>query len=783
MNGKQVSKVCTDCLFLLVGALCVAATCIFPTPAKAVLQVNGNLDGECAWANVVLLQNQTGTKSCSGTLIAPNAVLTAGHCVDMYRVRFGEVDLASGGGAEIEVFIKECLDHATYTGATFGNPGVDLQVCIIEDEDLAAIEGIPIVPIMVPTGPARDWLQSRIYSTPTNNMDNPEVWAVGSGCNASLCEDDDDMGDKYQINDPARLFNQRGPSQLLGPETSITVLESQKVNGSTTENGDSGGPAFIRMRDGTWRLIGALHDDTHPLEHEAAPAHLAWIEETTGEEYTTTPCHDYNSVTGEWAWTGPCATVFPTDSNLSGIRDWDSNCTGVSTGGGLYSGANTVPSAADDIRPDSGAGNLWVPLSVLDDVYDDTVAMAINGDFGSPPVQQQVADFFIAQAAGNYNHPFVANVYVADKSNAYPTTLLVGDFDGDREEDRIYSDPYHNCGKGRVFEFADDRSVVEWHRDTNGILGTAQCEDHFGASVMVADFNEDGYDDVAVAAPGSTVGSLGQAGSISVLYGSSSGLTESGDQLLDQDSTGTSGTAEQHDFFGHALTAADYNCDGYDDIVIGVPREDIGSAVDAGAFHLIYGSATGLSTVNNKFYQGSGGVNDSPEAGDLFGASVASGNYNGDISSATGNACFDLAVGAPAEDVASVIDAGYIYLIGGSRLGLTASGDQGFSQNSSGVAEDAETGDFFGMNLEVVNDGIYDGLIVQAPGEVCSSTYVAPVGEHRFYGSSGGLATSNDTTSCFDRADEYTMSTMEWGVLTHAADNYAIEVLIAEASN
>ncbi len=466
MNGTRTHMLVRSSRILLVVG--IGALCLSPIQASAVLHANGNLDGECAWANVVHLQNAAGTKNCSGTLIAPNAILTAAHCQTMAVARFGEIDLASGTGAQIEVDLEGCTAHPTYMGGAFGNPGVDLQICIIESTDLAAIDDIPIVTIMVPTGPARDWLRSKVYSTPTNNLDNPEVWAVGAGCNADPCEDNDDKGDKYEINDPARLYRQRSPNQLIANETSVTVLESEKINGSETENGDSGGPAFIKMRDGTWRLIGALHDDTYPLEHEAAPSHLVWIEDVTNEGYTTTPCHDYAN--GEWTWIGPCTSVFPTNPDISGTRDWDSECSGVSTGGGLYPEANTVPDAPDDIQPDKGKDNLWVPFSVLADVYDDALSKAINGDFGSPPDQGQVADYFVAQAADECLHPFIASVYVADTTSAYPATILIGDFDGDRESDQIYSDPYYDCGKGRIFEFADDGSVVEWGRDVSGIF-------------------------------------------------------------------------------------------------------------------------------------------------------------------------------------------------------------------------------------------------------------------------------------------------------------------------
>jgi hypothetical protein len=779
MNCKRNQSYSPNWMIALSGTLGVMTMVVYPPSAKAILHTNGSLDGQCAWANVVHLKNSAGTRNCSGTLVAPNAILTSGHCGPLSEARFGEVDLASGNGAQVIVSIRECIGHPTYQPMHFsdGNPGVDLQICIIEEDDWPAIVGIPIVPIMVPTGPARDWLSSEIYSTPLNENDGPKVWMVGSGCNSLPCDDDGDRGNKYEANVPASLFRQRGPRFAV--ETSTTVLQSRPQSGSSTEKGDSGGPAFVKMRDGTWRLIGALHSDLDPTEHEAAPSHLAWIEHVSTETTTTTPCHDFNSVTGEWTWTGPCTDVFPTDSDISGSRSWDTNCAGVSTGGGLYAAANNYPSPVLDkeAKPDSGGDSLWVPLSVLDDAYDDALVMATNGDFGSPPEQQQVMEYFIAQAAWEAGHPFVANVYVADKSSAYPTTLLTGDFNGDDEEDQVYADPYHNCGKGRVFSLAVDGTVVEWDRDTTGILGTAACGDYFGASITVADFNGDGYDDVAVGAPGSMVGSARQAGSISVIYGSSVGLTASGDQLLDQDTRGILGTAEPHDFFGHALTAADYNCDGYDDVAIGVPREDIGSNVDAGAFHVIYGSATGLSANNSMFYQGSGGVNDTAENGDLFGSSLASGNFNGDVNSATGIACFDLAVGAPAEDIRSVVDAGYVYILDGGPTGLTTVGDQGLSQGLFGVSGLAEMGDFFGMNLEVAHDGTYDGLIVQVPGKICSSTYIHPVGEHRFHGSSQGISTRNDETSCFDMATEYTMSTMEWGVLAHAADNYAIQIL------
>jgi hypothetical protein len=51
------------------------------------------------------------------------------------------------------------------------------------------------------------------------------------------------------------------------------------------------------------------------------------------------------------------------------------------------------------------------------------------------------------------------------------------------------------------------------------------------------------------------VGSALLAGAVSVLYGSSAGLTTAGGQLFTQDSAGVPGTAEQGDRFGgHVFT-------------------------------------------------------------------------------------------------------------------------------------------------------------------------------------------------------------------------------------
>jgi hypothetical protein len=84
--------------------------------------------------------------------------------------------------------------------------------------------------------------------------------------------------------------------------------------------------------------------------------------------------------------------------------------------------------------------------------------------------------------------------------------------------------------------------------------GMIEAGDHFGAALTTADVNHDGYADLAAGAPFEDVGAVADAGAVSVLPGSASGLTTSGGRLFTQDSSGVPG-AEPGDWFGDALAA------------------------------------------------------------------------------------------------------------------------------------------------------------------------------------------------------------------------------------
>jgi len=115
-------------------------------------------------------------------------------------------------------------------------------------------------------------------------------------------------------------------------------------------------------------------------------------------------------------------------------------------------------------------------------------------------------------------------------------------------------------------------------------------------SSVSGDFDGDGFDDLGVGVPFRNAGSVEEAGAVFVFGGSASRLIVAGSQLWHQDSSGIADAAEFGDRFGSPVAAGDFNGSGHDDLAVGVPRERLDSASDAGAVNVIYGAGIGLES-------------------------------------------------------------------------------------------------------------------------------------------------------------------------------------------
>jgi hypothetical protein len=227
----------------------------------------------------------------------------------------------------------------------------------------------------------------------------------------------------------------------------------------------------------------------------------------------------------------------------------------------------------------------------------------------------------------------------------------------------------------------------------------------FGSAVAVADFNKDGFPDIAVGAPADKTGPANDvaSGTVTVFSGGPNGPTI-GTRILQ---TSFKAADEAGDRFGATLAVGDFNKDTFPDLAIGTPGEVVGT-IKAGSIAIFNGSSAGLGTPHS-IDQDDLGLKDL--AGDLFGSAFAAGDFNGD-------GFTDLAVGAPGKLI-DTARSGQVVVLKGSAAGLVL----GWVVDQKAAAGANEAGDLFGTSLAAGNvfgpktGTVFTDLVIGAPGE------------------------------------------------------------------
>jgi hypothetical protein len=341
---------------------------------------------------------------------------------------------------------------------------------------------------------------------------------------------------------------------------------------------------------------------------------------------------------------------------------------------------------------------------------------SINGLNGNAPIDDQ----FLTEDG------FELSVFHSDPLDRFGEALAAGDFNGDGFDDLAIGVPGENVELLLTGTDIEDAGAVHLMRGSpaglrrsqylnqnfGSIEDTAEPLDRFGESLTAGDFGFGSQDDLAIGVPRENDGSIVNAGAVNVVYGSPSGLTDAGDQLLRRDQPAFLGPATEQDRFGQSLEAADLGGTSQADLVIGVPFEEVNGMTNAGAAKVIYGSSLGLiASGAQSWNQLSAGVPGIPEPNDHFGWALAAGSFGkGDG--------VDLAVGVPDED-AFRTNAGAVNVLYGSGSALSSGGAQLWYQGSAGIQGDPETSDRFGFAIVAGDFGAapMDELAVGVPGE------------------------------------------------------------------
>jgi hypothetical protein len=480
---------------------------------------------------------------------------------------------------------------------------------------------------------------------PMSNPGAPEVCGDGQD---NDCDGVDDPCEVISFISAASEGDRAGQTVAIGGDITgdgvgDMVIGASRYNGT----GLSLGGAFVieGIVSGDVSLGSAPTVLTGELDHDRAGSAVAIIDDMNGDGISELLIGAYGEDSGG-ALAGSAYLVMGPISASMSLADADAKLIGE-VGGDLA--GYSLASAGD----------------VNDDGIGDVIIGAYGNDLGD--ADAGMAYVVYGPISGDTDLSYANRRLIGASAGDEAGTSIsgAGDLDGDGIGDVVVGAPNATAGGvyvGAVFVVTG----VESGSDLEGTLDLNEADaryvginggDSAGVSVSGAgDFNNDGYADFIVGAPGNDLGGA-DSGSAYLIFGGTdmvcAGIGVCDDFELDDADVTFSGERND-DFAGSSVFGgSDLDDDGLaDDVVVGASREDSGGS-DAGAAYVMFGPASGkvdLSQSDGKIV----GEND----GDQLGSSVSAG---GDV---TGDDVADILVGAPQWDGAGTDD-GAAYMVSG----------------------------------------------------------------------------------------------------------------------
>lgn len=327
--------------------------------------------------------------------------------------------------------------------------------------------------------------------------------------------------------------------------------------------------------------------------------------------------------------------------------------------------------------------------------------------------------------------PTVLGQFVAGSSNPAEFDDQLGwaavacNLNGDAYDDLVVGVPGEDLSISTL-EFTDAGVVEVYYGTGAGLVPPASARfrevpapgevnfptsfSSFGFAIACDDFNDDGFDDLAVGVPFRDLpNGSADAGRVNIFPGSGTGIGGSS-KVLDQTILGAGDLGAPDERFGNALATGDFDGDGYADLAVGVPLETA-ATTNPGAVHFIYGGASGLPSGGNLLLNQ---VDFDPHIErEGFGSTLGVGDFDAD-----GYA--DLVAGATGWPVFGNESAGLVFALYGSSSGVNGLRHESFTEASIFGSGASGANEAFGFAMaagDFDGDGV-DDVAIGAPGEL-----------------------------------------------------------------